>query len=35
VPLQEAWAHRALLLCARNFERLPAYAKALARHLAE
>ncbi|MBC3364504.1 LysR substrate-binding domain-containing protein [Pseudomonas sp. SWRI154] len=35
VPLQEAWAHRALLLCARNFERLPAYAKAMARHLAE
>jgi len=35
VPLQEAWAHRALLLCARTFERLPAYAKALARHLAE
>ncbi|WP_434560900.1 LysR family transcriptional regulator [Pseudomonas sp. Z5-35] len=35
VALQEDWAHRALLLCARNFERLPAYAKALARHLAE
>jgi DNA-binding transcriptional LysR family regulator len=35
VPLQETWAHRALLLCARNFEGLPAYAKALARHLAE
>ncbi|EJL03573.1 MULTISPECIES: LysR family transcriptional regulator [Pseudomonas] len=35
VPLQESWAHRALLLCARNFEGLPAYAKALARHLAE
>lgn len=35
VPLREAWAHRALLLCARNFEGLPAYAKALARHLAE
>lgn len=35
VPLQEAWTHRALLLCARNFEGLPAYAKALARHLAD
>jgi DNA-binding transcriptional LysR family regulator len=35
VPLQEPWAHRALLLCARNFEGLPAYAKTLARHLAE
>jgi DNA-binding transcriptional LysR family regulator len=35
VPLQEAWAHRALLLCARNFEALPAYAKTLARHLAD
>ncbi|MGN8343400.1 LysR substrate-binding domain-containing protein [Pseudomonas sp. SMV71] len=35
VALQEAWAHRALLLCARNFEGLPAYAKALARHLAD
>ena len=35
VPLQEAWAHRALLLCARNFDGLPAYATALARHLAD
>ncbi|MNC80124.1 LysR substrate binding domain protein [compost metagenome] len=35
VPLQEAWAHRALLLCARNFNGLPAYAMALARHLAD
>lgn len=35
VPLQEGWANRALLLCARNFEGLPAYAKTLARHLAE
>lgn len=35
VPLQEAWTHRALLLCARNFEGLPTYAKALARHLAD
>jgi len=35
IPLQEAWAHRALLLCARNFEALPAYAKALGRHLAD
>jgi Transcriptional regulator len=35
VTLQEAWAHRALLLCARNFDGLPAYATALARHLAD
>jgi len=35
VPLHEAWAQRALLLAARDFEALPAYAKALARHLAE
>lgn len=35
IPLQEAWAHRALLLCARSFETLPAYAKALGRHLAD
>jgi DNA-binding transcriptional LysR family regulator len=34
-PLQESWTHRALLLCARNFEGLPAYARALARHLAD
>ncbi|WP_053145711.1 LysR family transcriptional regulator [Pseudomonas sp. P97.38] len=34
LPLQEAWAHRALLLCARDFDALPAYARALARHLA-
>ncbi|MCD9115847.1 LysR substrate-binding domain-containing protein [Pseudomonas bijieensis] len=35
VSLQESWTHRALLLCARNFEGLPAYARALARHLAD
>ncbi|TNF80326.1 LysR family transcriptional regulator [Pseudomonas sp. ICMP22404] len=35
VPLHEAWAQRALLLAARNFEALPAYAKALAVHLSE
>ncbi|WP_460052970.1 LysR substrate-binding domain-containing protein [Pseudomonas sp. H1_A05] len=35
VTLQEAWSHRALLLCARNFDGLPAYATALARHLAD
>ncbi|WP_434560803.1 LysR family transcriptional regulator [Pseudomonas sp. R1-6] len=35
VPLQETWTRRALLLCARNFEGLPPYAKALAQHLAE
>ncbi|AZE15240.1 Transcriptional regulator, LysR family [Pseudomonas chlororaphis subsp. aureofaciens] len=29
LPLMEAWAQRKLLLCARNFEQLPAYAKAL------
>ncbi|BBP63130.1 LysR family transcriptional regulator [Pseudomonas sp. Cab53] len=34
LPLQEPWAHRALLLCARDFDALPAYARALARHLA-
>ncbi|XVN20961.1 LysR substrate-binding domain-containing protein [Pseudomonas corrugata] len=35
VPLHEAWAQRALLLAACNFEALPAYAKALAVHLSE
>ncbi|AXP06903.1 LysR family transcriptional regulator [Pseudomonas fluorescens] len=35
VSLQESWTHRTLLLCARNFEGLPAYARALARHLAD
>jgi DNA-binding transcriptional LysR family regulator len=28
-PLQEEWARRKLLLCARSFEQLPGYAKAL------
>ncbi|KTC15221.1 LysR family transcriptional regulator [Pseudomonas marginalis ICMP 9505] len=28
-PLREAWACRTLLLCARSFEQLPGYAKAL------
>jgi DNA-binding transcriptional LysR family regulator len=28
-PLQEDWACRKLLLCARSFEQLPGYAKAL------
>ncbi|WP_422777012.1 LysR substrate-binding domain-containing protein [Pseudomonas mediterranea] len=35
VSLHETWAQRALLLAARNFEALPAYAKALALHLSE
>jgi DNA-binding transcriptional LysR family regulator len=35
MPLHESWAQRALLLAARNFETLPAYAKALAVHLSE
>ncbi|ROO38090.1 LysR substrate-binding domain-containing protein [Pseudomonas sp. 7SR1] len=34
LPLQEAWAQRALLLAARDFQALPAYARALALHLA-
>ncbi|MCX2542675.1 LysR substrate-binding domain-containing protein [Pseudomonas sp. COW5] len=29
VPMSEAWARRKLLLCARNFAALPAYARAL------
>ncbi|MCQ6259494.1 LysR substrate-binding domain-containing protein [Pseudomonas sp. Q11] len=33
VSLQEAWAQRSLRLCARSFDDLPAYAKALATHL--
>ena len=28
-PLQEEWARRMLLLCARSFEQLPGYARAL------
>ncbi|KAB0648930.1 LysR family transcriptional regulator, partial [Acinetobacter bohemicus] len=28
-PLHEDWACRKLLLCARSFEQLPGYAKAL------
>jgi DNA-binding transcriptional LysR family regulator len=33
-PLQEGWACRQLLLCARSFEQLPGYAKALFEALA-
>ncbi|WP_260959748.1 LysR substrate-binding domain-containing protein [Pseudomonas citri] len=33
ITLQEAWAQRALRLCARDFDGLPAYARTLAVHL--
>ena len=33
IELQEAWAQRALRLCARDFDNLPAYARTLAEHL--
>lgn len=34
-PLDEAWARRRLLLCARDFEALPLYAQGLCRALLE
>jgi DNA-binding transcriptional LysR family regulator len=34
-PLNEAWARRRLLLCARDFDALPLYAQGLCRALLE